>query len=325
MTNKMNRVLIALWLLLLPLAAAAQRTLSEVAEASDDGFNFLVITDQGRNGYYDQKAIAHSMGELAGKGDAEFVLTLGDNFHYIGLESVSDPLWLTNFELVYDHPELQIPWYPIIGNHEQKGNVQAMIDYSKISRRWELHRRYYSLSFRTDEGETVDLFLLDTCPLIDKYRNDAEYKSVEGQSREEQLAWLERGLAGSNADYKIVAGHHPIYADTRKADSERLDMQKYVAPLLDKYHADLYLSGHIHNYQHIKRDSSSVDYVVVTSGALSRKVKPIEGTQFCSPETGFAFISIKSGRLTMFLLDKDGNELYHFTRPKAPHTSCRQE
>lgn len=55
MTNKINRVLIALWLLLLPLAVAAQRTLSEVAEASDDGFNFLVITDQGRNGYYDQK------------------------------------------------------------------------------------------------------------------------------------------------------------------------------------------------------------------------------------------------------------------------------
>ena len=146
---------------------------------------------------------------------------------------------------------------------------------------------------------------------------------MKGQSREEQLAWLESGLAGSNADYKIVAGHHPIYADTKKADSERLDMQKYVAPLLDKYHADLYLCGHIHNHQHIKRDSSSVDYVVVTSGALSRNVKPIEGTQFCSPVTGFAFISIKGGRLTMYLLDKDGNELYHFTRSKAPHTSCR--
>lgn len=322
MTYKINRILLALWLLL-PLSAFAQMSPSEIAEASDDGFNFLIITDQGRNGYYDQKAIAQSMGELAGNGDAEFVLTLGDNFHYIGLESTSDPLWLTNFELVYDHPELQIPWYPIIGNHEQKGNVQAMIDYSKISRRWEMPARYYSLCFTTDEGENVELFMLDTCPLIDKYRNDPEYRSVQGESREEQLAWLEKSLAKSKADYKIVAGHHPVYAETKKSETERLDMQKYVQPLLEKYGVDLYLSGHIHNHQHIRPRGSSVDYVVVSSGALSRKVKPIEGTQFCSPETGFAFISIKNGKLTMYLLDKEGNELYRISRTKSHSSSKR--
>ena len=141
--------------------------------------------------------------------------------------------------------------------------------------------------------------------------------------RDRQLAWLEKGLANSMADYKIVAGHHPVYADTKKSESERLDMQKYVQPLLEKYGVDLYLSGHIHNHQHIRPRGSSVDYVVVSSGALSRKVKPIEGTQFCSPETGFAFISIKSGKLTMYLLDKEGNELYHISRTKSHSLSKR--
>lgn len=315
--HKLNYTLIALWLLLLPISAFAQRSLKEVAKAGDDGFNFLIITDQGRNGYYDQKPVAHSMGELAGEGDAEFVLTLGDSFHYIGLESTSDPLWMTNFELIYDHPELQIPWYPIIGNHEQKGNVQAMIDYSKISRRWEMPDRYYTKRFTTDDGESVELFMIDTCPLIDKYREDEEYRSVQGQSREKQLEWLEAALANSTADYKIVAGHHPVYADTKKEDSERLDMQKYVEPLLDKYAVDLYLSGHIHSHQHIRHANSGTDYVVVSSGALSRKVKAIEGTQFCSPRTGFAYVTIQKGSITLFLLDKDGNELYSFTRTKS--------
>ena len=100
-------------------------------------------------------------------------------------------------------------------------------------------------------------------------------------------------------------------------------MQKYVQPLLEKYGVDLYLSGHIHNHQHIRPRGSSVDYVVVSSGALSRKVKPIEGTQFCSPETGFAFISIKSGKLTMYLLDKEGKELYHISRTKSHSLSKR--
>ena len=92
---------------------------------------------------------------------------------------------------------------------------------------------------------------------------------------------------------------------------------------LEMYGVDLYLSGHIHNHQHIRPRGSSVDYVVVSSGALSRKVKPIEGTQFCSPETGFAFISIKSGKLTMYLLDKEGNELYHISRTKSHSSSKR--
>lgn len=311
--NIVQHLLTLLLIALLPISAYAQRSMGEVAKAAKNGFNFLLITDGGRNGFYDQKTIALSMGELAGKGDAEFILTLGDTFHYMGVESVQDPLWRSNFEDVYNHPELQLPWFPLIGNHESQGNVQALIDYSSISRRWQMPDRYYTKQFTTDEGETLEIFMIDTSPLIDKYRNDEKYIGAKGQSREEQLAWLETALANSTADFKIVAGHHPVYADTSKDDEERRDMQKYIEPLLNKYGVDLYIGGHIHNHQHIIKAGSKTNYVVLSSGALSRKVAPIEGTQFCSPLTGFGFASIKKGVLTLFLLDKDGNELYSFS------------
>lgn len=311
--KRLNQLSLLFLLLLIPSISWAQLSREEIAKACDDGFNFILATDLGRNGYYDQKTVAHAMGELADEGDAEFVLALGDTFHYIGVESSSDPLWLTNFELVYSHPELQIPWYPVVGNHEYRGNVQALIDYSKVSRRWQMPARYYKLSYKTDETHTLDIFILDTPPLIEKYRTKKKYSDASEQSREAQLQWLEKVLRESTADRKIVVGHHPIFADTSKDESERSDMQRYVFPLLQNYSVDLYVCGHIHNHQHIVKPDVKTNFVVLSSGSKSRKVKAIDGTQFCSPETGFGFISYKSGQLTMYLLDKEGNELYHFT------------
>lgn len=55
-----------------------------------------------------------TMGEEVGP---EFVLATGDIHHFEGVRSVNDPLWMTNYELIYSHPELMIDWFPILGNH----------------------------------------------------------------------------------------------------------------------------------------------------------------------------------------------------------------
>ena len=111
-------------------------------EITEGDINLIVASDLGRNGYYDQKTVGATMGEIADQTGPDAVLALGDTHHYEGVESVSDPLWMTNFELIYTHPELQTDWYPICGNHEYRGNTQAVIDYSEISRRWEMPARY---------------------------------------------------------------------------------------------------------------------------------------------------------------------------------------
>ena len=78
---------------------------------------------------------------------------------------LDDPLWMTNYELIYSHPELQIPWYPILGNHEYRGNTQAVLDYSAVSRRWQMPARYYSKVFEED-GATLRVVFIDTTPLM---------------------------------------------------------------------------------------------------------------------------------------------------------------
>lgn len=282
----------------------------------DKKFNFYIANDLGRNGYYDQKPIAELMGTMGEEIGPEFVLAPGDVHHFEGVCSVDDPLWMTNFELIYSHPELMIDWYPVLGNHEYRGNTQAVLDYSRVSRRWTMPARYYTKTFE-EKGATIRIVWIDTAPLIDKYRNETEtYPDACRQDMNGQLAWLDSVLTAAKEDWVIVAGHHPIYAETPKDQSERGDLQKRLDPILRKHKVDMYICGHIHNFQHIRVPGSDTDYIVNSAGSLARKVKPVEGTQFCSPEPGFSVCSADKKELNLRMIDKKGNILYTVTRKK---------
>lgn len=285
-------------------------------DIGEDTFNFIVANDLGRNGYYDQKEIAEEMGTLAENVDIEFVAAAGDVHHFEGVASVNDPLWMTNYELIYSHPELMLDWYPILGNHEYRGNTQAVLDYGTVSRRWVMSDRYYAKSFEVDDTTSMTVVFVDTTPLIDKYHKESEdkYRDVAAQSIEEQLAWIDSTLMASDDTWKIVIGHHPIYADTDKDDEERINMQERLDPILRRNGVDMYICGHIHNFQHIRPADSDIDYVVNTSGSLSRDVKPVEGTVFCSSATGFSVVSAAGDKLVLYMLDKNGNVIHTVER-----------
>ena len=279
--------------------------------------HFFLANDLGRNGYYDQKPIAELMGVMAEEIGPECVLAAGDVHHFDGVQSIHDPLWMTNYELIYSHPELMIDWLPILGNHEYRGSTQAVMDYSDVSRRWEMPARYYTRVYE-EEGTSVRLVMVDTTPLMSKYREENQkYPEACLQDNEKQLAWVDSVLNVAKEDWVMVVGHHPIYAETSKDESERIDMQNTLGKVLRKYpKVAMYLCGHIHNFQHIRVPGSSIDYVVNSSASLSRKVKPIEGTQFCSPETGFSVIAADKKELCLHMIDKTGKVLYTVRRQK---------
>ena len=94
-------------------------------------------------------------------------------------------------------------------------------------------------------------------------------------------------------------------------------MQNTLGKVLRKHpNVAMYLCGHIHNFQHIRVPGSPIDYVVNSSASLSRKVKPIEGTRFCSPEAGFSVIAADKNELCLHMIDKMGKVLYTVRRQK---------
>lgn len=236
---KMKKLFLLLTLALLGQWAIAQNKIDY--SVYDDKFNIYVANDLGRNGYYDQKPIAELMGEMAEEVGPEFVIAAGDVHHFEGVRSVNDPLWMTNYELIYSHPELMIDWFPICGNHEYRGNTQAVLDYARVSRRWTMPARYYTKAFN-EEGTTVRVVWIDTTPLIDKYRQENDkYPDACLQNVDDQLQWLDGVLAAAKEDWVIVVGHHPIYAETPKDEIERQNMQQRVDPILRRHHVDMYV------------------------------------------------------------------------------------
>lgn len=289
---------------------------AETWKSLEKPLNLIMANDLGRNGYYDQKPIADLMGRMAETVDIECIVAAGDVHHFEGVRSTSDPLWMTNYELIYSHPELMLPWYVILGNHEYRGNTQAVVDYTQVSARWNMPERYTTYVLEKDDI-TLRLVLIDTTPLIYKYREDTTgYPDACLQDDNKQLAWLDSVLTIATEDYVLVVGHHPIYAETGKSDSERTDMQQRVDVILRQHsNVDMYLCGHIHNFQHIRTEGSNIDYVVNTSASLSRSVEPTEGTQFCSPLSGFSLITADKQELSLHFIDKDGNVIHTITRP----------
>jgi hypothetical protein len=296
--------------------AVVPRDAEALAEL-DDHFTFLIAGDLGRNGYYDQKAVAEMMGEVAGLAGPDFVAVVGDTHHFLGVRSVHDPLWLTNFEWIYKHPELMIPWHAVLGNHEYRGRTQAVLDYGTVSRRWEMPDRYYALTEEFSDGVEVLMLFIDTPPLIDKYRDDPVVHHDAGlQSMSRQLEWIDATLGASDARWKIVMGHHPVYAGTTKDECERSDLQRRLQPLLDRHRVDIAVSGHIHNFQHIRVPGSDVDYIVNTSASQTRDVVHYEGALFGSRDPGFTLCTVTESDLIITFVNSKGEIIYQHARRK---------
>jgi acid phosphatase len=283
--------------------------------AGEPALNFLAVGDWGREGQDNQAEVAGEMAKVAAALDARFVISVGDNFYEDGVAGVDDPQWKASFEDVYAAPSLQVPWHVALGNHDYHGDTQAQIDYSARSRRWRLPARWYARRETAPDGATMDLFVLDTSPLISAYYKDgAEKVKVAGQDVEAQLAWFDTALAASTADWKIVVGHHPVYSGN--AEGGETDLQARLDPILQKHRAPLYLNGHDHDLQHVRRGVT--DYVCTGAGSKMRKAcGEAPGGDFCSLRPGFVAVRLTRAAVRVAYRDDTGAELHvvDITRP----------
>jgi acid phosphatase len=307
-------------------SCAAAAALSAVPQAfgafSAPSLDFLVVGDWGRNGTEHQREVAAQMGRTAASRGPRCVISVGDNFYEDGVQSSADPQWRTSFEEVYKARSLQVPWYVALGNHDYRGVPQAQIDYSEASPRWRMPARYFKVSGRDLGAAHVDLFVIDTSPLVHKYREQVHSviaANVAGQDVSAQMRWLEAQLAASSAPWKLVIGHHTIYAGGIDHE-DTPETKELIVPLLKKYGVQAYIHGHEHNLQHIRR--GGVDYVCSGAGSQVWPVRPIEGTLFCIARSGFAAMRSEPHRLTLEFRDFDGKSLH---RAEIPNRAAAVE
>ena len=292
-------------------AIGAAATLPLVpAQAAGPSLNFLAVGDWGRDGASHQRDVATQMGALAERIRSRFVVSVGDNFYENGVQTAQDAQWKTSFEDIYTARSLHRPWLALLGNHDYRGNPQAQLDYARTSHRWRMPSRYYKVDGASFGAPHVDMFMLDTSPLVHSYREKVESTikaNVESQDTDAQLRWLDTGLGRSRAAWKLVFGHHTIYSGGSEHGNTP-ELVALVKPILEQHGVQAYINGHEHDLQHIHL--GGIDYICAGAGSEVRPVNAIEGTRFCRSVSGFAALRLRGDSLALEFRDYQGSQIY---------------
>jgi tartrate-resistant acid phosphatase type 5 len=215
--------------------------------------------------------------------------------------------------------------------------MSAQIEYSTLNPRWVFPSYYYTWTKPVDSRAIIQFVYIDTVmlagnsdvhdPVTHELIRELDGSDLPGPSdqdlAETQLEWLAQTLAASEADYLIVAGHYPIYSASRHGPTPYLIDQ--VKPLLEKYRATAYLSGHDHCEQYLQERVGDVDHHTVGSASINdpklthKDDVPPGSLKYFSAATlgGFASVTVTHEGLSLTHHDGDGKVLY-VAPPHAP-------
>ena len=260
---------------------------------ADAPVRVLAFGDFG-NGSGEQRRVAQTIASYHQGQRFDFAITLGDNFYSVGMESPADSRWKTWFEDLYG--PLGIPFYASLGNHDwgHPDSPAAEILYSGLTPTWRMPAAYYTFT-----AGPVQFFALDT-----------QSVALARKQRE----WLDRELARSEARWKIVYGHHPIYSDGNYED--RPDLIDSLLPILAN-RVDAYICGHDHNLQALGAQRGVRFYIAGGGGAGLYEVTPSPRSLFVSRTNGFAVLEADATRLVVKLVDVTGKVVYEEPITKA--------
>jgi hypothetical protein len=232
----MRRVLfIAVLIATLPLPSAAQ----ELRLPNKPGSVKLAVIGDAGTGDSKQLIVAKELATWRTRYPFEFVVMMGDNLY--GGEKPRD--FDKKFAIPYK-PLLDagVKFYAALGNHD---DAALQRNYKPFNMNGE---RFYS--FKPQAG--VRFFALDS-NYVDKA----------------QLEWLDKQLAMSGSEWKIMFFHHPLYSSGETHGSAELQ-RGLLEPVFMKHGVNVVLTGHEHFYERIK-PQKGIAYFIIGSSAKLRK------------------------------------------------------
>jgi hypothetical protein len=210
----------------------------------DRSIKFAIIGDSGR-GSAEQHAVAAQMAAYRQRFDYRFVLMAGDNIY-------EGPAGPEDYRLKFEEPyklllDAGVKFFAVLGNHDDP----QQIHYGRFN--MDGHR-YYTftppLDLVTRLNTRVRFFAIDSTKL-------------DG----EQMAWLEKALHESNAEWKIALLHYPLYTSGRYTLAARGHRFALESAFVDGG-VHVVFSGHEHFYQRSQLQRGILYFVTGGAGSL---------------------------------------------------------
>jgi hypothetical protein len=228
---------------------------------------FVSVADTG-TGARGQYNVAQAMTSYHSKNPYDLIVLAGDNIYNNGeIEKIAE---------VFERPyapllKQNVKFQACLGNHDiRTDNGDKQVKYPDFN----MKGRYYTFS-----RGLVQFFALDT-------NDNADWKN--------QLPWLEQELSRSQATWKVVFGHHPVYASGVYGSNPAF-IQTFT-PLFQKYGVQLYINGHEHHYERT-RAINGTTYITCGAGAGNRPVGKNEWTKYSTTNLSFAAYEVYPDRI----------------------------
>jgi hypothetical protein len=150
----------------------------------------------------------------------------------------------------------RIPVFPLLGNHEYFGMDRVMLD-NMTSRFPGMTHRYYVVVI-----DSIAFVMLDTN--FDEYDRDST-----ASLRRWYALRIEELTADPAVRCIVTCGHHPPYTNSSIVMPDRIQQEYFVPVFLRSPKARLWLSGHVHAYEHFRH--GNVHFVVSGGGGGPRQ------------------------------------------------------
>uniref|UniRef100_A0A183CKZ9 PIPK domain-containing protein n=1 Tax=Globodera pallida TaxID=36090 RepID=A0A183CKZ9_GLOPA len=238
-----------------------------------------------------QKAVADAIDELSKeKGKVNFLLNTGDNFYENGVTFADViPRFTENFEKVYKHQSLNVPWYTIAGNNDWESTDGIRPQIEMLEGKWTFPAQQYVVHYtfgkvedqfgnRVQERRSVRIIMIDTTVLCGTASTNAK----------KHFTWLRKELREAKrrrVNFLFVVGHIPLHI----LDKERgYPCAARVHALMRYYQVQAYFAGHTHSLQYADLSEAgqtnlgidSIDTKFIVSGAGSRMENAILESRF---------------------------------------------
>ena len=252
-------------------------------KAADQSVRLVGMGDFG-SGSQGQMEVAAAIVRMGKAAPFDFGLTFGDNFYPSGMTSPEDSRWRDWWESLYG--SLGIVFYPTLGNHEWYSDDGAVAEIVYHSPTWRFPSPYYTFT-----AGPVQFFAIDTTEIS-----------------EAEILWLDKAIGSSTARWKVVYGHHPIFAPERnpKSGAYMKYMQERLWPIL-RGRVDAYLCGHQHAMAHMDPQDGVHFFMSGGGGApLGKVAKKDPGALFAESTFGFLTLEANPASMTIAIFDTDG-------------------
>lgn len=193
------------------------------AAASNHRVRFAVIGDSGTADQV-QYEVAGEIARAHRKKPLDLIVMAGDNVYPNGTRQYFADRFERPYESLLD---AGIPFQAVLGNHDVIAGTDDQLAYPLFNMNGQ---RYRSLRL----GESLfEFFFLDS-----------------NEPDDDQVAWFDAALEASNALWRVVVMHHPIFsAATTYPPYERLIRK--VQPVLELRRPPVVITGHDHMYQRL--------------------------------------------------------------------------